>query len=312
MTPSASDITKADGAASSAQGVAGAVALLGFVLVATAQASNPILARGIAGSVPPFALAFVRWSIIALALAPFALSEIRQQRIPLRQNWWLILAAGFCGMFLCGGPVYLAGVSTTAIHIALIMSLSPITVLVISRLLGLERIGPLQLAGMALALAGALLIISGGDPRVLLDLQGTSGDRLALLAMLGWSGYTLLQIRAAPRASALARVSLFAAAGALWSLPLAAIETWNSPAQVFSAKAAAAYVFAGLVPGVLAYVGFAVLAARFGSVRASLALYVGPVASALLSFAILGEPPTLIQVLGGALILGGVWASLRK
>jgi drug/metabolite transporter (DMT)-like permease len=312
MTTSAGDVSNPDGTAPSAHGWAGAIALLGFILVATAQASNPILARGIAGSVPPFALAFVRWSIIALGLLPFALSEIRQQRIPLRQNAWLILAAGFCGMFLCGGPVYVAGVTTTAIHIALIMALSPITVLVISGCIGLERIGPLQLVGTALALSGALLIISGGDPRVLLDLDGMRGDQLALLAMLGWSGYTLLQIRAAPRASALARVSLFAAAGALWSLPLAAIETWDSPAQVFSAKAAAAYVFAGLVPGVLAYVGFAVLAARFGSVRASLALYVGPVASAILSFGILGEPPTLIQVAGGALILIGVWASLRK
>ena len=37
-------------------GWAGAIALVGFILVATAQASNMILARGLAGSVPPFAL----------------------------------------------------------------------------------------------------------------------------------------------------------------------------------------------------------------------------------------------------------------
>jgi hypothetical protein len=34
--------------------------LLGFVLVATAQVSNMILARGAAGSVPPFSIAFFR------------------------------------------------------------------------------------------------------------------------------------------------------------------------------------------------------------------------------------------------------------
>ncbi len=38
----------------------------------------------------------------------------------------------FFGMFLCGGPIYIAGVSTTAINIALIYALSPIVVLVIS------------------------------------------------------------------------------------------------------------------------------------------------------------------------------------
>ncbi|MCP3440410.1 DMT family transporter [Bradyrhizobium sp. CCGUVB14] len=302
----------AGGAAPSAERWLGAIALIGFILVATAQASNQILARGLAGSVPPFALAFFRWSIVAIGLAPIALAEIRTGRVPLGQNVWPILAAGFMGMFVCGGPVYAAGVSTTAIHIALIMALSPITVLMISAVLGIERVGPLQWLGTALALSGALHIISGGHPATLFALETASGDGLVVIAMLGWSGYTLLQSRAAPKASLLARISLFSAAGALFSLPLAAWEMWAMPAQVFSTKALAAYLFAGIVPGLLAYAGFAWLGGKFGSVRTSLVLYLGPVASALLSFAILGEPPKLIHLLGGLLILGGVWASLRR
>lgn len=290
----------------------GAIALIGFILVATAQASNQVLARGLAGAVPPFALAFFRWSIVAIGLAPIALAEIRSGRVPLAKNIWPILAAGFTGMFLCGGPVYLAGASTTAIHIALIMALSPITVLMISAALGIEYVGPLQWLGTALALSGALLIISGGHPAALFALETAWGDGLVVLAMLGWSGYTLLQSRAAPKASLLARMSLFAGAGALFSLPQAILEMWTMPAQVFGAKAFAAYLFAGIVPGLLAYAGFAWLGGKFGSVRTSLVLYLGPVASALLSFAILGEPPKLIHLLGGLLILGGVWASLRR
>jgi drug/metabolite transporter (DMT)-like permease len=289
-----------------------AIALTGFILVATAQASNQILARGLAGSVPPFALAFFRWGIIAAGLFPLALAEIRDGRIPLAKDFWPILAAGFMGMFLCGGPVYVAGISTTAIHIALIMGLSPITVLLISACLGIERIGPLQWLGTGLALAGALLIISGGHWQALFDASTAAGDGLVVLAMLGWSGYTLLQSRVAPRASLLARISLFAAAGSLCSLPQAAFEMWTEPAQVFSTKALAAYIFAGLVPGLFAYGGFAWLGGRFGSVRTSLVLYIGPIASALLSFVILGEPPTAMHFVGGLLILGGVWASLRK
>jgi len=296
----------------SAAGWAGTVALAGFILVATAQASNMILARGLAGSVPPFALAFFRWSIIFLGLAPIALAEIRQGRIPLAKDVWPILAAGFLGMFLCGGPIYVAGISTTAIHIALIMALSPIVVLLISAALGMEHIGPLQWLGTGLALAGALLIVTGGHPEALVKSKAAWGDLLVVFAMLGWSGYTLLQSRVAPQASLLARISLFSAAGALCSLPLAIYEMWAAPQEVFSMKAAEAYLFAGLVPGLIAYAGFAWLADRFGSVRTSLVLYVGPVASALLSFVILGEPPTLIHFFGGLLILGGVWASLRK
>lgn len=89
-------------AARPATGWDDAVALTGFVLVAIGQASNQVLARGLAGSVPPFSLAFFRWSIIAIGLAPFAIAVVREGKIPLAQNLWPILAAGFLGMFLCG------------------------------------------------------------------------------------------------------------------------------------------------------------------------------------------------------------------
>src|SRR6187455_1985740 len=87
------------GVAPSSAAWLGVIALVGFVLVATAQASNQVLARGLAGSVPPFALAFFRWSIVAIGLAPIALREIRDGRVLLGRNIWPILAAGFMGMF---------------------------------------------------------------------------------------------------------------------------------------------------------------------------------------------------------------------
>src|SRR5881398_867553 len=53
--------------------------LLGFLLIATAQVSNMILARGVAGSVPPFSIAFFRWSIVALGLLPAVVMALREK-----------------------------------------------------------------------------------------------------------------------------------------------------------------------------------------------------------------------------------------
>ena len=73
------------------------------------------------------------------------------------------------------------------------------------------------------------------------------------------------------------------------------------------------YLFAGTVPGIFAFAGFAYLGSRFGSVRSSLVVYIGPIASALLSLVLLGEGPDTVQIAGGSLILAGdVWSSLRK
>jgi drug/metabolite transporter (DMT)-like permease len=108
-----------------------ALGLLGFLLVATAQVSNMILARGVAGTVPPFA--FFRWSIVVIGLLPAVVTALRSSPGLFRRQGLGIAAAGFLGMFICGGPVYVAGVTTSAINIALIMALSPLVVVVGAR-----------------------------------------------------------------------------------------------------------------------------------------------------------------------------------
>jgi drug/metabolite transporter (DMT)-like permease len=283
--------------------------LLGFLLVATAQVSNMILARGVAGSVPPFTIAFFRWSIVAVGLLPAVVVGLRENPGLFRMQGRAIVAAGFLGMFVCGGPVYLAGVTTSAINIALIMALAPLVVLAMSWLSGTEAIDRRQVAGMLISLAGAALIITRGGATARLGVAW--GDLLALLAMLGWAGYTLMQNSAGRGLSFLARVGLFAAAGALFSLPFAAHEMWSRPDAAFSGHAALVYLFAGLVPGLFAYGGYAYLGSTFGAVATSLSLYLGPIVSAVLSMLFLGEPPTLVHLVGGALSLGGMWFCLR-
>ena len=66
LTPEASGVP---------DGRSDAIAVLGFVLVATMQVTNIVLARGLAVTVPPFTLAFFRWMIIAAGLAPFAIAD---------------------------------------------------------------------------------------------------------------------------------------------------------------------------------------------------------------------------------------------
>src|SRR5204862_7507696 len=88
--------------------------LLGFLLVATAQVSNMILARGVAGSVPPFSIAFFRWSIVALGLLPAVVMALREKPGVLNGQTLGIVVAGFLGLFVCGGAGDVAGVGDVA------------------------------------------------------------------------------------------------------------------------------------------------------------------------------------------------------
>jgi drug/metabolite transporter (DMT)-like permease len=240
---------------------------------------------------------------------PIVVMALRERPGLLRGQWPGIALAGFLGMFICGGPVYVAGITTSAINLSLIMALAPIVVLLFSAATGRESIGWRQIIGMAIALAGALLIITKGQASVGTGLS--TGDLLALLAMLGWAGYTLLQNRVGRSVSFLARIGLFAVAGALFSLPFAVHEIWSTPSAAFSGRATLVYLFAGLVPGLFAYAAYAWLGARFGAVSTSLSLYLGPIVGAVLSILFLGEAPAVIHLIGGALSLGGMYLCLR-
>jgi drug/metabolite transporter (DMT)-like permease len=109
------------------------------------------------------------------------------------------------------------------------MAMSPIVVLVVSWSTGLETIARLQRLGIMMALLGALFVMSRGRPAALFSATVASGDVITLVAMLGWSAYTLLQTRVVAGLSYLARVCVFALAGALFSLPPAIIESISAP-----------------------------------------------------------------------------------
>lgn len=284
--------------------------LLGFLVLATAQVSNMILARGVAGSVPPFSMAFFRWSIVAIGLSPLIVAALRQQPNLLRKEGLGMAAAGFLGMFVCGGPVYLAGTTTSAINLALIMAMAPLMVLLFSLVMGLEQVNRWQIIGMIIALSGALLVILRGNASGAHGL--TQGDVLVVFAMLAWAGYTLVQNRVGAGVSFLARIGMFAAFGAMFSVPFAAFETWSDPSVVLSFKAAKVYLFAGLVPGLFAYSAYSYFGSAFGALSTSLSMYLGPVVGAVLSTIFLGEAPTMVHLIGGALSLGGMWLGLRR
>ena len=283
--------------------------VLAIAIVPLFFSTNVVIGRFVANDVGPWTLAFLRWTTAFLILAPFAAGGIWENLARIRLEIRQIALLGFLGMFVCGGPVYVAGVTTSAINLALIMALAPLVVLLFSFASGQEAIHRSQIIGMLLSLAGAGLIITRGQAAV--GAGVAPGDLLALLAMLGWAGYTLMQNRVGSGVSFLARIGLFAAAGALFSLPFAIHEMWSTPSAAFSGRAALVYLFAGLVPGLFAYSAYAYLGAKFGAVSTSLSLYLGPIVSAVLSIVFLGEAPTVIHLIGGALSLGGMWLSLQ-
>lgn len=273
--------------------------------------SNMLAARWVAGDVPPVALAFWRWTLTFLLLLPFVARDLFQHRNDLKCEWGGLLVLGALGMGICGAPVYIAAETTTATNIGLIYSVSPIVVALLSWMFWGELLSLRQIIGVALCFAGVLAVVLRGDPAVLMKLAFTVGDLWALFAMLGWALYSVLLKRNRSVLPVTARLAVIALGGDLVMLPFLAAETVLIGPPPLTARALGVIVFVALVPGLFSYLAYSRLVAQLGPSRTSLLLYLMPLYTALLAWLLLGERLRLYHLIGGVLILPGLFLATR-
>ena len=288
------------------------LAVLAIPLTALMFAGNVLGARYAPGIVEPITLAFGRWGVFMLIMLPFVGLELWRSRAAILAEWRHLLVLGALGIAICGAFPYYAGHTTTATNLALIYTASPALTILFSGLLLGERLRPLQMLGVALALLGVLVIVLKGDPMTLLRLTFVPGDLWILGAALSWTGYSLLIKRWPSRLSGPVRLVALVGMAMLVLTPFTAWEvaTLGPPRADWSTIGLV--LFLALVPGAGAYQLHAWTTRRLGAGRTALNGYIMPVFAALLAWALLGERFAPYHVAGAVLALGGTWLANRQ
>ena len=273
---------------------------------------NYLVARWAPGVIAPHALALGRWALAALVLLTFCHREIAAKRHLVRAEAGHFLVLGALGMWVCGAFVYIGGRSTAAVNIGLLYAASPVLIALASALWLRERFGVLQAAGVALALAGVLHVILRGQWSALSELTLNPGDLWISVAVVCWTVYSLL-LRAWPSAfSPLARLTLISFGGVIVLLPFSLWEALAWLPSELSWRSLALVLAAALVPGAAAYAAYSFMQRALGAARVSVVLYLGPLYSAAVGWAVLGESVHMYHAIGAALILPGIWLSTRR
>ncbi len=287
-------------------------AAFALLLVAPALfASNMLMARALHGSVPPVALAFWRWTLTLLVLLPLTWRQLLAWRSEIRRDWIVLFVLGALGMGVCGAPVYIAGVTTSATNIGLIYAASPILIVVLGRLFWSEALTARQLVGIVACFAGVLVIIARGDLDVLHDLAFTSGDLLSVAAATAWAVYSVLLKHRPSPLPLLARFAAIVLFGVLANLPFYVLEMATGRVATLDMKTVGSIVFVAVVPGLGAYLSYNKLVAVLGPSRTGLLMYLVPIYTAVLAWLTLGERLQLFHVAGLALILPGIYLATR-
>lgn len=275
-----------------------------------------VLARSLAGQVPPAELSFWRWFIALLAMLVFSHRHCRRDMTIIRQHAGFLLLTGILGFGIFSLVVFKAGESTSATNLSLIAASAPVAMALLSVVLLHERLNMRQIVGLCIALGGVLVLVFKGDVRNLTQLAFTPGDLWMLLASLMFAVYSIL-VRRKP--ANLSQESFLTAMLGFASLFLAPLCLWNmfeSGYRLPSAESWLAMLFMGIGPSSLAYFCWNIAVARIGAARSGVVYYSVPLFSSLEAGLLLGESVTLAQIAGGVLILGGIFISsldsLRK
>jgi drug/metabolite transporter (DMT)-like permease len=273
---------------------------------------NYLVARWAPGVIAPHALALGRWCLAALLLGWVARHELAAKRASIAHEWRQFIVLGALGMWVCGAFVYIGGRSTTAINIGLLYAAAPVVIAVVSALWLRERLGLLQWSGVALALAGVLHILIKGQWEMLAQVRINPGDAWVAVAVACWAAYSLL-LRAWPSAfGPVARLTLIACGGIVVLVPFTVWEALAWLPSSLSWKSAALVLAAALIPGAGAYAAYSYMQRALGAARVAMVLYLGPLYSAAIAWAVLGERIEWHHGVGALLILPGIWLSTRK
>ncbi|MFF3225811.1 DMT family transporter [Nocardia suismassiliense] len=251
----------------------------------------------------------IRVLLAAAALLPIAVAHLHGEWQLLRRNAFLITAYGLVAV--AGTQLaYFNAVARMEVGIALLIEYTaPIAVVGWLWLRHRQRPGAATVAGAALGITGLFLVI---DLRSGMTTSWV-GLAWALAAMVGAAGYFVLSAQGDGTlpGTVLAAGGLLIgglgllAAGAVGIVPLHA--TTNPVVfQSFTVSWWPPVLALGTVTAALAYVSGIAATRLLGSRLASFVALSEVLAALIFAWALLGEAPRLIQLLGGVLILVGV------
>ena len=280
-----------------------------FVVICPAFfASNMLIARGMNGVFPPLSMAFSRWFFVGLLILATLAMLGRLPVAKLRSEFKQIMLLASLGMGLCGGPVYLAGELTTATNIGLIYSAAPLLIALMAFLRFGERLSAWQMLGMVLGLAGVTVIMVEADISRLATLRFNKGDLWIVLATASFAIYSLGLKYIPTSLSQIERFGAMALGGALWHLPfvLGEIALRGPWPELTSVIWGALFVLV-FMASLGAYLTYGFIVSRLGATIAGTTLYLSPVYAAGLAMILLDERLYAYHLIGGAMILPGLW-----
>lgn len=258
--------------------------------------------------IEPFGFIVIRVAVGTILF--WLVGSFNKQPIDWRKDGKQVVLCAFFGVGI-NMLFFFKGMSvTSAINGSIIMTITPIAVLIISLFILKEKITHLKVIGLAMGLVGALLIIY--QPDISLSQGDWRGDILIFLNALSYGTYLVLVKPLLIKYSPLTLAKWIFTIGFFIVLPVGwgEFHTIEWATLPISAYWAMAYVVIGVT--VLVYLVNIWAMKKVNPSTVGAYIYVQPVFATFIASIFYGEILTLKHLLAAALVFIGVWLVTKR
>jgi drug/metabolite transporter (DMT)-like permease len=237
----------------------------------------------------------------------------RQFTLPDKKEWSYFALLGFLGItfhqWLQSNALQTSEAGTTA----WIVSTTPVFMALLGWVLLRERLEWTKNLGILLAFIGVLIVVSRGELASLsVGRFGAPGDILVLISAVNWAVFSALSRRGLKSHPASLMMFYIMLVG--WVFTSVLFLTTRSLAEVpaLTLQGWIAVAFLGIFCSGLAYIAWYDALKALTTAQTGVFLYIEPLVAVVVAFFILGEAIIPASLLGGAVILFGVWLVNRS
>ena len=260
----------------------------------------------------PISVVWLRF-LIGVIILGLVVALRKQFNLPEKKEWGYFALLGFLGItfhqWLQSNALQTSEAGTTA----WIVSTTPVFMAVLGWFLLKERLGWTKNLGILLASLGVLVVVSKGDlGSISIGKFGAPGDVLILISAINWAVFSALSRRGLKSHSASLMMFylmsfgwiftsfIFLTTGGMGEIPSISLNGWM------------AVGFLGIFCSGLAYIAWYDALQALSTAQTGVFLYIEPLVAVVVAFFVLSEPISPASLIGGAVILFGVWLVNRN
>jgi len=287
-----------------------AYALCAFVVVF--YAGNILVGKAV-NELPPVTIAFTRLVIAFAVLLPFGWRSAWTARRSFMEHARPLLLMSATGVAFFTSFIYGALQFTSATNVSVLEALIPAVTVALSFVVLHERLRPIQWAGVAVSLAGAVSVVMDGNLLALSAVVWNKGDGIMVGAILCWAVYSVTVRRHLGHFPEWGALVVMTGLSILMLAPFVVAE-WLVVGEVPLQPGPHWWglVYLGVFPSVIGLAFYNRAVATIGASQAAAFLNLLPVVTMAGAFVFLAEAVSVAQMVGAALVMVGVFVTLRS